>query len=355
MYRYDKIRIYWIRHGFSIANMYKKLGKKYQQSTTLDPHLTNYARWYSILAGNKLVEQIGKKKISCVYSSYMKRATETAVWMFWEAGCRQFYQLPYISEHNNAIVDLVGPYLRLGDDNRIDQNNSSVYVPTYINMKQTRTQRGKPSRNLSHKRTLSQYDNGKRTRSRYSSGKRTRSQWGSGKRTRGQRGIMNRKRIKTQDNTSIEISRFSDVSETDKELPDWNAFQQFMMNHCNKLQPSFTDDDNVPVFIIVSHSHFLKHNINCIENIANNQCYKVDYTFDEQQKTLIEETNSKTFDLHEKRCELNCDEINVEREKDTKSNVPHPLLIQSFSETTIQPIQTYKVQKVITMSYPNMG
>lgn len=405
MYCNDKIRIYWIRHGFSIANMYKKLGQKIRQSTTLDPHLTYYARWYSILAGTKLIEQIKKNKkktISCVYSSYMKRATETAIWMFWEAGCRHFNQLPFISEQNNQIIEFVGPYLKFGDDNRIDPNDSSVYVPTKMNMKQTRTQR--------RKRTRSQ--------------QRTNKIRGGEKRTRNQRSIgnlicdlhtyrsRNRTQIKNQDNTnrchdtnfrisnrmhstrtlkyrggisdapkaktpdlleakkiiskrlmkklgigakeipkassnSMNVIRMTDASKTDKEqeIPDWNEFQQFLIKHRNVLTPSFIDD-NVRCFIIVSHSHFLTHNVNCIEKIANNQCFKVDYTIDEKHKKLIEQTDYTTF-VHEQPSDLNHDEIDVEIEIDTKSNAPHPLLKTQFSDTIKRPIHMYDVQKKV--------
>lgn len=336
MSSHETIRIYWIRHGFSIANMYKTLGQTYRQSTTLDPHLTNYALWYSILTGKKLLEQIGRKTITCVYSSYMKRAIETAVWMFWASGCRLFYQLPYISEQNHKMVDLVGPYLRLGDDNRMDHIDSSVYVPAVWKRKHTRNQHNK------------------RTRSQRGSGKRTIHQRGHHTRTRSHRGIMNHKRMNTPNkmnmyhNMRVHISRISDASNTNKELPDWNAFQKFIIQNCNRLQPSFTDDDKVPCFIIVSHSHFLQHNVDGIEHIANNQCYEVDYKVDKKQTILIEETKSKTFDLHEKRCDLNRDEIDVERETNAALDVPHPLLKQQFRNTTIQPIQTYKVQNIIT-------
>ena len=323
-----KIRIYWIRHGFSEANMYKELsksetnvieqlGKKYQQSATLDPHLTNYARWYSILAGEHLVKQLGAKPISCVYSSYMKRATETAVWMFWNSGCRQFCQLPYISEQNKKIIGLVGPYLNIGADNRIDLNDSSVVVPTYYTCNRQ-----------SKKRRI--WLNNKRSRSQQGGGTKRKS------RSRSQQGGGTKRKSRSRSQQGVDISRLVDTTGTVSEetVPDWDAFQAFMANNYQTLNPSFYNGD-VRCFIIVSHSHFLKAHVDAItDKIKNNECYMVEYTID--SKTLVDTKIFKHFPLRQDvYSDLNAKEINIKEEEDKKSAEPHRLLQRYLPETKV--------------------
>ena len=117
-----------------------------------------------------------------------------------------------------------------------------------------------------------------------------------------------------------------------------------MVNNYDKMNPSFFVG-KVPCFMIVSHSHFLKANVEAIEDkMKNNECYMVEYTIDEGSKTLV---YSKVFEQYplfpNVSSSLTSKDIQLKKEKNKTSEMPHHLLKEYFTDVNTVPTTTYKI------------
>lgn len=263
----QRVRICWIRHGYSCANLLSS--HKLAQWRTLDPHLTLYARLYSVYAGNDLVRRRGflpsDQTLRHVYSSYLKRATETAVWMFSKPfpdkgpRCRSYCQLPYIAEglevHGiTGVVRKGVEWVGLGQDNTCDTTDSSVIVPT---SKQSAL---KPSRLPRVLRAMATSSTG---------------------------ALPPTSTLpSTADEEPMPSLTIRRDPYPDGCVPDWPRFQAYFVQHRHRLPPSYTTSNGTPCYVIVSHSQFMKSILRLPNKPANNQCFPVDYCVDPSAMTL---------------------------------------------------------------------
>ena len=156
-------------------------------------------------------------------------------------------------------------------------------------------------------------------------------------------------------------------------VPNWDAFQAFMVHNYDTMNPSFCVG-KMPCFIIVSHSHFLKEHVDAIKvKIKNNECYMVEYEIDVGEKRLVEKplvdevTKQRTqpfslplrlnvnSDSNSKKIEnkkisvdsaLHSEEIDVETEKNKTSEDPHHLLQTYFPDNYKVPTTTCSVTMI---------
>lgn len=93
------IKTYWVRHGYSCANLLKRDERDKKKIDTLcDPHLSNVGMARSVALGELVRKELrarGAKVSDLVFSSWMVRTIETALYMFPNA---RVAAIPYIAE-----------------------------------------------------------------------------------------------------------------------------------------------------------------------------------------------------------------------------------------------------------------
>lgn len=120
---------YFVRHGYSCANLKKYKKKTFEQKFFQDPHLTNWGIIGSILAGLELKKKLSNIKFDKYMCSPLLRTWETAGCMLSSPNIKKVWVGPYLRE---KIPNILGNFITTLDDNPNSFNHNTMEYKKFI-------------------------------------------------------------------------------------------------------------------------------------------------------------------------------------------------------------------------------
>lgn len=120
---------YFIRHGFSCANLKKHKGKLFDQKVFKDPHLTNWGIIASVLAGLEIKQKLSGIHFNRYMCSPLLRTWETGSCMLSSSQVKEIWVGPYLREF---LPSIISSFIVTQNDNPDSFNENKIKYKYFL-------------------------------------------------------------------------------------------------------------------------------------------------------------------------------------------------------------------------------